>query len=83
MGSCYNSIADKQLPHKCIYKVLLDANIYFCRQTTRKCHSTLAAAEQIRRVVSRAADAKTESKARGLAFRAVYLPLICPTVREN
>lgn len=82
-GSFYNCTPDKQLPHKCIYKVLLHANIYFCRQTPRKCHSTLAAAEQIRRVASRTEDAKTESKARGLAFRAVYLPPICPIVREN
>lgn len=72
MGSFYNSIPDRQLPHKCIYEVLLYANIYLCRQT-RKCHSALAAAEQMRRVVSRREDAETESKAGELVPRALYL----------
>lgn len=62
MGSFYNSIPDKQLPHKCIYKELLYTNIYFCRQTRRKCHTTLAAAEQIRRVVSRTGGARLKAR---------------------
>lgn len=33
MGSFYNSIPDKQLPHKYIYNILLYASIYFCWQT--------------------------------------------------
>jgi len=70
MGSFYNSIPDKQLSHKCIYKVLLYANIHFCRQTTIKCHSTLAAAEQIRSMVCKIEDAMTESKGRELPSRA-------------
>lgn len=32
MGSFYNSIPDKQFPHKCFYKVLLQANIFSCKQ---------------------------------------------------